>query len=142
MKTKQIHLVVDVPEGKYIEFVGLNNNQGASNRQAGSRWPEYATYRIIEAGEPVAWLCPDDPDKGSAFSWLSGHCTCCGKPKIPLYLHQSGDAKDAERYKALCALLDGPGSMFTQVEIDDNYCEDSIYMTKLLDKYIEASKEK
>jgi len=35
--------------------------------------------------EPVAWMCPDDPERETAFSWKSGHCPDCGKERIPLY---------------------------------------------------------
>lgn len=35
--------------------------------------------------EPVAWMCPDDPERETAFSWQSGHCNDCGKQKVPVY---------------------------------------------------------
>ena len=35
--------------------------------------------------EPVAWMCPDDPEQETAFSWQSGHCVDCGKKKVPVY---------------------------------------------------------
>lgn len=35
--------------------------------------------------EPVAWMCPDDPDRETAFSWQSGHCVGCGKQRVPVY---------------------------------------------------------
>ena len=35
--------------------------------------------------EPVAWMCPDDPDRATAFAWRYGYCIDCGKPRIPLY---------------------------------------------------------
>lgn len=41
----------------------------------------------LEQGEqePVAWMCPDDPEQETAFSWQSGHCVDCGKKKVPVY---------------------------------------------------------
>lgn len=38
-----------------------------------------------EMQEPVAWMCPDDPDMGTAFHWKAGHCENCGKQRVPLY---------------------------------------------------------
>ena len=38
-----------------------------------------------EQAEPVAWMCPDDPEPETAFSWEAGHCDNCGKQRIPLY---------------------------------------------------------
>lgn len=35
--------------------------------------------------EPVAWMCPDDPELETAFSWQSGHCVDCGKQRVPVY---------------------------------------------------------
>ena len=35
--------------------------------------------------EPVAWMCPDDPERETAFHWQAGHCENCGKQRIPLY---------------------------------------------------------
>ena len=35
--------------------------------------------------EPVAWMCPDDPERETAFHWQAGHCDNCGKQRIPLY---------------------------------------------------------
>lgn len=35
--------------------------------------------------EPVAWMCPEDPDRETAFYWRPGHCENCGKQRIPLY---------------------------------------------------------
>lgn len=35
--------------------------------------------------EPVAWMCPDDPERETAFNWKAGHCENCGKQRIPLY---------------------------------------------------------
>lgn len=35
--------------------------------------------------EPVAWMCPEDPERETAFSWKAGHCENCGKQRIPLY---------------------------------------------------------
>lgn len=35
--------------------------------------------------EPVAWMCPDDPERETAFHWQAGHCANCGKQRIPLY---------------------------------------------------------
>ena len=142
MKTKQIHLVVDVPED--FDLNGEDHDVRIYD-EADRCYYDGFSWRIIEAGEPVGWI----DEFGNVFPLAAytpnGNMSYHDAHKRgwkPLYLHPSGDVKDAERYKALCALLDGPGSMFTQVEIDDNYCEDSIYMTKLLDKYIETSKEK
>lgn len=38
-----------------------------------------------EQAEPVAWMCPDDPSRQTAFHWQAGHCDICGKQRIPLY---------------------------------------------------------
>ena len=35
--------------------------------------------------EPVAWMCPEDPERETAFHWQAGHCDNCGKQRIPLY---------------------------------------------------------
>ena len=35
--------------------------------------------------EPVAWMCPEDPERETAFSWKAGHCENCGKQRIPLH---------------------------------------------------------
>ena len=35
--------------------------------------------------EPVAWMCPEDPERETAFNWRPGHCENCGKQRIPLY---------------------------------------------------------
>lgn len=35
--------------------------------------------------EPVAWMCPEDPERETAFQWQAGHCDNCGKQRIPLY---------------------------------------------------------
>lgn len=37
------------------------------------------------AQKPVAWMCPDDPERETAFHWQAGHCDNCGKQRIPLY---------------------------------------------------------
>lgn len=33
--------------------------------------------------EPVAWMCPDDPERETAFHWQAGHCENCGKQHHP-----------------------------------------------------------
>ena len=38
-----------------------------------------------EPVEPVAWMCPEDPERETAFNWKAGHCENCGKQRIPLY---------------------------------------------------------
>ena len=38
-----------------------------------------------EKPEPVAWMCLDDPERETAFTWKNGHCKNCGKNRIPLY---------------------------------------------------------
>lgn len=45
-----------------------------------------ANYVLCEK-EPEAWMCPDDPECESAFSWKAGKCESngCGKPRVPLY---------------------------------------------------------
>ena len=43
------------------------------------------------APEPVAWMCPDDPDRATAFAWSYGYCIDCGKPRIPLYKDKQGE---------------------------------------------------
>ena len=35
--------------------------------------------------EPVAWMCLDDPERETAFTWKNGRCKNCGKNRIPLY---------------------------------------------------------
>lgn len=37
--------------------------------------------------EPVAWMCPYDPERETAFSWRAGMCESsgCGHQRIPLY---------------------------------------------------------
>lgn len=35
--------------------------------------------------QPVAWMCPDDPERETAFAWNAGHCDDCGKQRVPLY---------------------------------------------------------
>ena len=40
---------------------------------------------LEQQAEPVAWMCPDDPERETAFSWKAGHCENCGKQRIPLY---------------------------------------------------------
>ena len=37
--------------------------------------------------EPVAWMCPDNPDRATAFYWSGkgGHCPKCNKALVPLY---------------------------------------------------------
>lgn len=33
--------------------------------------------------EPVAWMCPNDPDSASAFSWKPTKCNC-GTERVPV----------------------------------------------------------
>lgn len=37
--------------------------------------------------EPVAWMCPHDPERETAFSWRSSMCESsdCGHQRVPLY---------------------------------------------------------
>lgn len=57
-----------------------------------SRLVEIATLkaRLVEymQQEPVAWMCPDDPDSATAFSWRPVACelASCLKQRVPLYL--------------------------------------------------------
>lgn len=46
------------------------------------------------AQKPVAWMCPDDPDRATAFAWNYGYCIDCGKPRIPLFTTRTGDSND------------------------------------------------
>ena len=39
----------------------------------------------LEQAEPVVWMCPDDPERETAFHWQAGHCDNCGKQRVPLY---------------------------------------------------------
>ena len=43
--------------------------------------------------KPVAWMCPDDPDRATAFAWRYGYCIDCGKPRIPVYTAPKGATK-------------------------------------------------
>lgn len=43
--------------------------------------------------KPVAWICPDDPDRATAFAWRYGYCIDCGKPRIPVYTAPKGATK-------------------------------------------------
>ena len=43
--------------------------------------------------EAVAWMCPDDPDRATAFAWRYGYCIDCGKPRIPVYTAPTGETK-------------------------------------------------
>ena len=43
--------------------------------------------------EPVAWMCPDDPDRATAFAWNYGYCIDCGKPRIPVYTAPTRETK-------------------------------------------------
>lgn len=43
--------------------------------------------------KPVAWMCPDDPDRATAFAWRYGYCIDCGKPRIPVYTAATGETK-------------------------------------------------
>lgn len=43
------------------------------------------TPKQEEKPEPVAWMCLDDPERETAFTWKNGHCKNCGKNRIPLY---------------------------------------------------------
>ena len=43
--------------------------------------------------KPVAWMCPDDPDRATAFAWRYGYCIDCGKPRIPVYTAPTGETK-------------------------------------------------
>lgn len=45
------------------------------------------------AQKPVAWMCPDDPDRATAFAWNYGYCIECGKPRIPVYTAPTGETK-------------------------------------------------
>lgn len=56
--------------------------------------------------EPVAWMCPDDPERETAFHWQAGHCDNCGKKRIPLYAALVQD-QDPE----LSAALGWPGGI-------------------------------
>lgn len=56
--------------------------------------------------EPVAWMCPDDPERETAFHWQAGHCENCGKKRIPLYTALVQD-QDPE----LSAALGWPGGI-------------------------------
>ena len=46
------------------------------------------------AQKPVAWMCPDDPDRATAFAWRRGYCIDCGKPRIPLFTTRTGDSNE------------------------------------------------
>ena len=35
--------------------------------------------------EPIAWMCAEDPERETAFSWKKGHCENCGKQRVPVY---------------------------------------------------------
>jgi hypothetical protein len=37
--------------------------------------------------EPVAWMCPHDPERETAFAWRAGMCESsgCGHQRVPLY---------------------------------------------------------
>ena len=48
--------------------------------------------------EPVAWMCPDDPEPETAFSWEAGHCKICGKQCIPLYAALEQQAEPAATF--------------------------------------------
>lgn len=56
--------------------------------------------------EPVAWMCPEDPERETAFNWRPGHCENCGKKRIPLYTALVQD-QDPE----LSAALGWPGGI-------------------------------
>lgn len=56
--------------------------------------------------EPVAWMCPEDPERETAFNWRPGHCENCGKQRIPLYAALVQD-QDPE----LSAALGWPGGI-------------------------------
>ena len=43
------------------------------------------TAQQEEKPEPVAWMCLDDPERETAFTWKNGRCKNCGKNRIPLY---------------------------------------------------------
>ena len=51
-------------------------------------WAAFAAAEREQAEpepKPVAWMCPEDPDRETAFSWEAGHCEICGKQRISLY---------------------------------------------------------
>ncbi len=50
--------------------------------------------------------------------------------------------KDALRYRRLCFELDAHEFLTTQVEIDDEYCEDSEHMSRILDEAIATAAPK
>lgn len=47
-----------------------------------------AEIESMKRQKPAAWMCPDDPDSATAFSWGPGVCKteCCRKQMVPLYL--------------------------------------------------------
>jgi hypothetical protein len=46
-----------------------------------------AAIEQAEKQEPVAWMCPHDPERETAFSWKAGMCESsgCGHHRVPLY---------------------------------------------------------
>jgi hypothetical protein len=54
--------------------------------------------RVLCDAEPVAWQCPDDPERETAFSWKAGKCDSkgCGKKRVPLYAPADMGSTDRE----------------------------------------------
>lgn len=59
---------------------------------------------LAEPVQPVAWMCPDDPERETAFNWKAGHCENCGKQRIPLYTAPPQSSINAELVEALRAI--------------------------------------
>lgn len=47
-----------------------------------------AEIEAMKRQKPAAWMCPDDPDSATAFSWKPVACelASCLKRRVPLYL--------------------------------------------------------
>lgn len=71
MTTKM--LIVEVPEGKYIEFVAVNNHNDTTNRAI--LWPELAAFRILDPAQavPDVWQYRHVDFEGDATPWTD--CT-------------------------------------------------------------------
>ena len=126
MKTKQIHLVVDVPD----------TEADARELDRITAWLNANDWnpRIIEASEPVAYT-----GTFGDVHWCANVDVPNITPEQPLYLHSSGDAKDAERYRWIkLNIYDGynlPGHFYL--------CDtDTSGWDITIDAAIEASKEK
>jgi hypothetical protein len=82
--------------------------------------------------EPVAWMCPHDPERETAFAWRAGMCESsgCGHQRVPLYA-----APPARKPVYQISLKNGPAkAAWIDVDEADYFSAkmDATYMARCL----------